>query len=153
MGRNEAPDEMDVSELRKQILRAIDEARKEASTRRTLVDEAVKAYADFRTNIAVPLMRQAASVLNASGPAFVVHTPADSVRLAAEHSAETFVEVTLDSSGVEPEVVGRVSLARGRQGLIVEERPIAAGKPVARLTEEDLSAFLLSAIPKLVVRS
>lgn len=143
---------MDVSELRKRILRAIDEARKDASVRRTVVDESVKAYGEFLANVAVPLLRQAATVLNSSGPAFVVHTPAESVRLAAEHSPETFVEIALDSSKPEPEVVGRVSLARGRHGQIIEERSIAPEKPIARLTDEDVSAFLLVAIPRLVVR-
>ena len=38
-------------------------------------------------------------------------------------------------------------------GLIfIEERPIAAGKAVDRLTEEDVSAFLVAEIPKLVVK-
>ena len=49
-------------------------------------------------------------------------------------------------------VFGRVSLARGRQSHVIEERPIA-DKPIADLTEEDLSAFLILEIPKLVVRS
>jgi hypothetical protein len=144
---------MDVSELRKRILRAIDDARHEASERRTVVAEATEAYGAFLTDVAVPLLRQAASVLNATGPAFVVHTPAGSVRLAVENAPETYLEVELDSARTHPEVVGRVSLSRGgRQGQTVEERPIAPGKPVGRLTEEDLSAFLMAEVPKLIVR-
>ena len=52
----------------------------------------------------------------------------------------------------EPEVVGRVSLARGRQGVVVDERPIAAGRPIEKLTEEDLAAYLVAAVPRLLVR-
>lgn len=144
---------MDVSELRKRILRAIDDARRDASERRTVVDDATRAYGTFLSEIAVPLLKQAATVLNASGPAFKVHTPAGSVRLASDHSPETYVEIELDAARPHPEVVGRVSIARGgRHGQIIEERPIVAGKPVDRLTEEDVSAFLVAEIPKLVVR-
>lgn len=144
---------MDVSELRKRILRAIDDARRDASERRTVTDEATRAYERFRADVAAPLLKQAASVLNASGMPFIVHTPAESVRLASEKSPETFLEIALDATRPQPEVVGRVSLTRGgRQGRLVEERPIVEGKPVSRLTEEDLSLFLVAEIPKLVVR-
>jgi hypothetical protein len=144
---------MDVSELRKRILRAIDDARKDAESRRTVVDESVKAYETFLRDIAVPLLRQAAQVLNAAGHTFVVHTPAESVRLAAEKSPETFIEIELDRSGAEPQVMGRVSITRGRQGHVIDERPIAAERPVAQVTEEDVSAFLIASVPKLVLKT
>ena len=67
---------MDTSDLRKRILRALDDARKEATSRRSVVDEAARAYAAFLDVVAVPLMRQAATVLNAEGHKFSVHTPA-----------------------------------------------------------------------------
>jgi hypothetical protein len=144
---------MDVSELRKRILRALDDARKDAQVRRTIVDEASRAYETFLSDIAAPVMRQAAGVLNAAGQPFAVHTPAGSARLVAGSAAETFIELMLDTSGPTGVVVGRVSLSRGRQGQVVEERPIADGKAVAELNEEDVSAFLVAEIPKLIVRS
>jgi hypothetical protein len=144
---------MDVSELRKRILRAIDDARRDATDRRAVVDQAAKAYETFLAQIAVPLLRQSAVVLNATGAQFIVHTPAGTARLASERSAETFLEFELDSARPNPEVIGRVSLARGgRQGQVVEERPIVAGRAVDRLTEEDVSAFLVAEIPKLVIK-
>jgi hypothetical protein len=143
---------MDVSELRKRILRAIDEAKQDLSTRRGVVDAATKAYDEFLTHTAVPLLRQAAGVLKASGQVFDVHTPAGSVRLVAERSPHTFLELDLDLDRDPPAVIGRLSVARGRQGLIIEERPIVDGRAVANLTEEDLTAFLVTEIPKLVVR-
>jgi hypothetical protein len=143
---------MDVSELRKRILRALDEARKEAATRRQVLDAAARDYERFLSQLAVPLVRQAATVLNASGHAFSVHTPAGAVRLAAEASPQTFLEFTLDPSPLEPTVLGRISLTRGRQGLVLVERPVTPGKAIAELTEEDVSAFLVAEIPKLVVR-
>jgi hypothetical protein len=145
---------MDVSELRKRILRALDEAKQEASSRRKTVDEAAKAYETFLTAIGGPVMRQAASVLKAAGHPFDVHTPAGSVRLASESSPQSFLELALDTSNAAGIVIGRVSVARGgRQGLIVEERPVAGDTPVGSLTEEDLAAFVVSEIPKLLVRS
>jgi hypothetical protein len=143
---------MDVSELRKRILRAVDDARKDATARRSLVDQAVKAYGEYLNTVVVPMLKQTAAIVNASGGTFVVSTPADSARLSAQQATETYLEIALDRSGPEPEVVGRVSLARGRQGTIVDERPVATGKPVEKLTEDDLAAYLITAIPKLIVK-
>ena len=144
---------MDVSELRKSILRALDNARKEAATRRTSVDEAGAAYAKFLETVAVPLLRQAQSVLKAERQSFTVHTPAGSARLASDAAPETFLEITLDSTGAKPHVLGRISLARGRQGVVVEEKPIAPETPIAKLGESEVAEFLLAAIPKLVLKS
>jgi len=143
---------MDTSDLRKRILRALDEARKDASARRTVVDEASLAYAAFLEKIAVPLLRQAVQVLRAENQLFTVNTPADGAQLVSDTSAQTFLEFTLDTSGPHPQVIGRVSLARGRQGRVVEERPVAPGKLVADLTEDEVARFLVTEIPKLVVR-
>ena len=143
---------MDVSELRKRILRAVHDARMDATVRRSLVDQAVKAYGEYLNAVVVPMLKQTATIVNASGGTFVVSTPADSARLSAQQATETYLEIALDRSGPEPEVVGRVSLARGRQGTIVDERPVATGKPVEKLTEDDLAAYLITAIPKLIVK-
>jgi len=142
---------MDVSELRKRILRALDDARQEASARRTHVDEARAAYERFLAEVAVPLLRQAAMVLTAAGLPFQVHTPASGARLAHDQQPLTFLEIELDVAGPRPQVVGRVSISRGRAGQVVTERPIA-GKPVAELNESDVSEFLVTEIPRLVVR-
>jgi hypothetical protein len=143
---------MDVSELRKRILRALDDARREASSRRQVVDDAAKAFETFLATIAVPVMRQAAGVLKAEGHPFSVETPTETVRLVSDVSAQTFIELTLDTSGPAGVVVGRVSLARGRRGLVLEERPVVSGKTIAEVTEDDLSAFLVAEIPRLIVR-
>jgi hypothetical protein len=141
---------MDVSELRKRILRSLDDARKDAAARRVTIDQAAKAYEAFLNDIAAPLMRQAAQVLNATGEAFSVHTPAGSVRIVSDKSPETFFEVELDTAGSRTAVIGRTSHVGGRRGAIVEEQPIARGKSVEQLTEQDLSECLMSEIPKLV---
>jgi hypothetical protein len=144
---------MDVSELRKRILHALDTARKDAVVRRGEVDEATRAYAQFLDQIAGPLLKQAQAVLKAEQQLFTVHTPAGSARLVSDSSPQTFVEFVLDVSPRVPQVLGRVSLTRGRQSVVVEERPIATGKPVSALTEDDVAQFLVTEIPKLILRS
>jgi len=111
---------METGDLRKRILFALDAARKDSSDRRRVVDEATRAYETFLSDIAGPMVKQAASVLTAEGQRFVADTPASSVRLTADGSPQTFLEFQLDTSGARPQVIGRVSVARGRQGLIVE---------------------------------
>jgi hypothetical protein len=97
-------------------------------------------------------LKQAVQVLRAEKQGFSINTPADGARLASDASPNTFLEFALDTTGPAPQVIGRVSLAHGRQGRIVEERPIAVGKPVASLTEEDVAMFLVAAIPKLILK-
>jgi hypothetical protein len=143
---------MDVSELRKRILRALDEARKDAVQRRASVDAATAAFDRFLSSTAVPMMRQAATVLGGAGHSFVVHAPSHAARLASEGSPQTFLEVALDVAPDPPVVIGRVSLARGRQGGVVEERPLKTGASVDELTEDDLSAFLTAEIPRLILK-
>lgn len=143
---------MDVSKLRQGILRALDEARKDASVRQTGIDAANEAFAGFLANVAVPLFKQAAIVLRAEGHQFVVHTPAGSARLASEAAPETFIECVLDPGDGTARVMGRVSLTRGRQGYVLEETPVGLDKAVGDLVEADVAAFLLSAIPKVVLK-
>ena len=141
---------MDVSELRKRILYALDEARRDASGGREVRDEAAFAWERFRDRLAVPLVRQAAVVLRAEGHLFSVATPADSVTLVSDRSPTTFLEFVLDTTRARPQVLGRVSVDRGDEGQLVEERHLAPDKPVAEIVENDLAAFLVTEIPKLV---
>jgi hypothetical protein len=144
---------MDVSDLRKRILRALDEARKDTSARRQNVDQASAAYQQFLTGVAVPLFMQAANVLRAEGHPFSVHTPADSVRLASDRASQDFIELELDASTPQPQVLGRTTMARGGKGLAVDERPLAPGKAIQELTEDDVAQFLMTEIRRLVTRT
>jgi hypothetical protein len=72
------------------------------------------------------------------------------VKLTSDKSAEDYIEVSLDSSGDRPVVLGRVSRTRGRR-VVESEHPIAE-KPVADLTEEDLFEFVLKGIAPFVER-
>ena len=143
---------MDVSEIRKQILRALDNARKDAEARRQAADQAKGEYETFLNDIAVPLFRQAATVLRALGYEFTVNTPAGSVRLQSG-SAQEYVELELEASGGPVQVITRTAVMRGRSGPLVEERPLAGHKPIGSLTDEDVATFLTTEIPKLVMRN
>jgi hypothetical protein len=143
---------MDVSELRKRILHALDDARRDAEGRRQGRGDAEKHWERFLPAPAVPLFRQAATVLKAEGHLFSVHTPASSVRLVSDGSPETYLEVVLDSSEGSPRMVGRLSVSRGRGRQTLEEQPIATDKAVVDVTEDDLARFLVTEVPKLIVR-
>jgi hypothetical protein len=142
---------MDVSDLRKRIVRALDDARKDAAARRVTGDKAAAEFEEFLSSVAVPLFRQAATVLKAEGHPFTANTPAGSVRLVSEHGADEYLELELDASAARPQVIGRTSL-RSRRGLLVEERPLAQGKSPSELTEEDVSVFLIDEVRKLITR-
>lgn len=142
---------MNVSDLRKQILRALDEARKDTAARRETADRASAEYEEFLSGVAVPLFRQAANVLRAEGHPFTANTPAGSVRLVSDHSPDDYLELELDAAASRPQVIGRRSV-RSRRGLLVEERALAQGKAIRELTEEDVSGFLVAEVQKLVTR-
>jgi hypothetical protein len=143
---------MDVSDLRRQIVRALDDARKDAAARRAQTDSAAADYERFLNDVAIPLFRQAATVLKGEGHPFTVNTPAGSVRLASEHAPDDYLELELDATAAPPQVIGRTSV-RARRGHRLEERALAPNKPVRELAEEDVSVFLVSEVRKLVVRS
>ena len=82
-----------------------------------------------------------------------MHAPAGSAALVSNASPDTLLEFVLDTSGARPQVLGRVSVARGRGRVIVEERPVTPDTPIAALTEEDVAGFLVTEIPKLVART
>jgi len=142
---------MEVSEVRRRLLTAIEKARRTAAERRARNDAAVRDYETFLSERATPIFRQFASALTAEGHHFKIFTPAGSVRLSAERSPEEFIELTLDDSSDPPAVVGRTTRGRGRR-LVSSERAVGGGAPVADLTEEDVLTFLLEEITQFVER-
>jgi hypothetical protein len=144
---------MDVSELRKRILHELDDARRDASVRRQARSEAEQQWETFLSAVAVPLFRQAADVLKAERQLFSVETPAGSVKLVSDGSPQTFLEFVLDLSGASPEVMGRLSVSQGRGRQSLEEQPVAPGRAVADVGENEVAGFLVAHVPKLVVRN
>jgi hypothetical protein len=140
---------MEVSIVRQRLLEVIDRARRAAGDRRARSDEAGREYQVFLDRIAVPLFKQTANVLRAEGYAFNVFTPGGSVRLMSERGARDYVELTLDTAGDAPQVVGHTSRARGSR-VMESERPLNASGPVRDLTEQDVLTFLLKELEPFV---
>src|SRR6185295_20129150 len=119
---------MEIADVRKRITATIERAKQRAAERRTRGDDAARAYSTFLDTIAVPMFKQVANVLRADGYQFSVFTPSGSVRLMSERTAEDFIELTLDTTGDVPQVIGRTMRSRGRR---VSENERAVGSPAA----------------------
>ena len=141
---------METSVLRKRLTDTIEAARRTAAGRRARADEAARAYAQFLDVVAVPLFRQVANILKASGYSFSVFTPSGAVRLMSDRSAEDYIELSLDTSGEETMVLGRSSRARGRR--VLENERAIAEVSVAHLTEEHVLEYLLKELEPFVER-
>lgn len=139
---------MEISDIRRRLMQTIERAKREAGERRARGDQASRAFDTFLQTIAVPIFRQVANALRADGYAFSVFTPAGSVRLMSDRAAEDYIEISLDTTGDVPRVMGQTSRNRGRR-VIDSERAI--GEPAA-LTEEDVLAFLLKELEAFVDR-
>ena len=139
---------MEISHVRQQLHATIERAKKQAADRRARGDQAARAFETFLSNVAVPMFRQVANVLRADGYVFNVFTPSGSVRLMADRAAEDFIELTLDTAGDAPQVLGHTSRNRGRRVLVTER---AIGDP-ATLTDEDVLGFLLKELEAFVDR-
>jgi hypothetical protein len=141
---------MEISEVRQQVLAAIDRARRGAAERRTRTDEASREFDVFLERLAVPLFRQVANALKAEGYSFTVFTPGGSVRLMSDKTTEDYIELSLDTSGAQPLVVGRSSRARGRR-VVESERPVGEG-PVREISEDHVLRFLMAELEPFVER-
>jgi hypothetical protein len=139
---------MEIADVRKRIHSTIEGAKQRAAERRSRGDEAARAYSTFLDTVAVPIFRQVANVLKSEGYPFSVFTPSGSVRLMSDRTAEDFVELTLDTTGDTPQVVGHTSRSRGRR---VTESERAVGSPAA-LTEEGVLDFLVKELEAFVER-
>ena len=139
---------METSDIRKRLNQTIERAKRQAAERRARGDEASRAFESFLTTIAVPLFRQVANILRADGYLFNVFTPSGSVRLMSDRAAEDFIELSLDTAGDRPQVIGHASRSRGRRVLESER---AIGEP-GELSEEAVLEFLLKELETFVER-
>jgi hypothetical protein len=140
---------MESSTVRNRLNLVIDAAKRSSAARRARNDEASRSY-ERVLEFSVPLFRQVAQALKVSGYLFSVFTPGGSVKLMSDKSPEDYIELSLDTSGEHPTVMGHVSRTRGRR-VTESEHPIAQ-KPVAELTEEDVFEFVLKEIEPFVER-
>lgn len=142
---------MDVAELRKRILRELDRpagGERAAGDRRASADSARVAFNRLLNGTISPILIQAASILKAEGELCQVHTPSDTARLAFDSSHEDFIEFMLDTTPP-AHVIGRGSVRR-KGGTIVEDRIVGVGKSIEEITDEDVLAFLLPELRKIL---
>src|SRR5262245_15303596 len=142
---------MEVSDVRRRLRGAIDEARRRTAERRARNDEAARAWEQILSGTAVPLFQTLASALVAEGYRFKVLTPGDTVRLSLERSAEEFVELALDTQRDEPALLVRSTHGRGRR-MLSSERIVREGAAVATVTEDELTSAVLEELVPFVER-
>ena len=142
---------MEISEVRRRLLAAIEKSRRESAERRLRTATAARDYDTFLSQQASPVFHQCAAALKAEGLQFKVFTPTSSIKLAAERSPEEFIELFLDDSSDPPTVIGRTTRGRGRK-TVSSERPLKDGASIPDLTDEDVLAFLLEEIARLIER-
>ena len=136
---------MEISRVRNQLRQAMEKARDRAQQRRQRTSDAERAYATFLEHVATPVTKQVANALKAEGYAFTVFTPGGSLRLASDRSRDDYVELSLDTSGAEPQVVARISRTRGSR-TIDDERPVKRDASPDAIGEEDMLAFWIDAL-------
>ena len=142
---------MEISQVRRRVQAAITAARARTLERREQTDAATRDYAVFLETVATPLVQQVANALKAESHSFTVSTPGDGVRLEYDRGRDNFVEISLDTSGDRPQVIGRVSQARGSRRL-EDERPIRPDASPAELTEEEVLEFIVNALEPWLAR-
>ncbi len=140
---------VDTGEVRKRVLRAIDEAHRDASERRARADEAKQEGATALTDVVAPLFKTVAAALKAEGYHFSVTTPAGAVRL--EKTPQDFIEIGLDTVRDPPALLGQISRTWGRR-VIVEELVVREAPGLGSLTGSDVLDWVLAQIKPLVER-
>jgi hypothetical protein len=142
---------MEVSDVRRLLRGAIEEARRRAGERRVRVDEATRNYDQFLETTAVPAFHVLANALVGEGHRFKVTTPGRTVRLSSERAADDFVQLSLDTERPVPVLVLLGAHGRGRRSESTE-RVLREGPAITELTEEELVTALLEEIIQLIER-
>jgi len=142
---------MEISDVRRRLRAAIEEAKRRSTERRSRADEASRAWEEVLTATAVPAFHSVASALSGEGHRFKVLTPGGSVRLSLERSAEEFIELALDTDRDDPAVMVRSTRGRGRR-IVSTERVVRDGKTVPGMTQEDVVGVLLEELVPFIER-
>jgi hypothetical protein len=138
---------METSFVRQAVRALIQQLKRPAADRRedrrVQTDQATREYEVFLRQIAVPLFKQVANVLRTENYPFDVFTPGGCVRLTSARNNDSYIEVALDTTGVAPKLLGRVSHSRGRD-VTQTELVLNAMTDIDALTESDLLGFVLA---------
>ena len=142
---------MEVSLVRKRVRDSIEHAHKAAAARRDANQEAIHAWEQVLERVVTPLMQQVSQILKSEGYGFRVTTPAGTVRLTSERSADDYIEVALDTAGPVPVVLARVNRTRGR-ARFADEHIVASGDGIPGVTDERLLDLLTTVLEPFLER-
>ena len=142
---------MELSDVRRRLRGAMDEAKKRAAERRARGDEASRSFDTFLPEVAVPAFHALAQALTGEGFRFKVLTPGRAVRLSSEFSPDDYLELARDTARDTPGLVLTTSHGRGRRN-VSAERAVFEGRPIADLTQDDVLGLLLHDIVPFVER-
>ena len=142
---------MELSDVRRRLRAAIDEAKRHSTERRARVDAASRAWTDALPVTVIPAFHALSQALAAEGHRFKVLTPGESARLSVERSAEAFIEIALDTSRDVPAVMVRSTRGRGRR-MVSSERVAVEGSAIAQITQEAVVGFLLEELIPFIER-
>jgi hypothetical protein len=136
---------MEISEVRRRLRMAIEDAKRHADERRAKKDAAAREWEGVLADVAIPLFQQIALVLNAEGYHYTVTTPGSAVRLVPKRGGEEFIELSLDTEGDEPVVMIRSTRGRGRRS-VARERSLGARSAVDVLTDNALADEIIDVL-------
>jgi hypothetical protein len=135
----------ELTDLRRRVRQAMQDAKRNAAQRREARDEASKAWDTAVAEIVEPAATQMAAALTGEGVPFRLETPRGTIRLVSDRSKNDYIEIVLDADDERdvPEVIGRNVVGRGRQSVSVIEESLGAP---SELTDDRVTEFLLKAI-------
>ena len=142
---------MEVSDVRRRLRTAIDEARRRGEERRGRKDAESRAWEKALQDVVVPAFHVVASALTAEGYRFKVVTPGTTARLVPERGGEEFVELALETESDEPVVMIRSARGRGRRS-VVRERPLGTRSAADIHTDNEIIPPLLEELAPFLER-
>jgi len=142
---------MEVSEVRRRLRGAIEEAKRRAADRRALADEAARVWEERLTDAVEPAFQAVLSALSGEGFRFSVSTPAGTARLSLERSPAEFIEMGLDTERDLPAVLVRSTRGRGRR-IISAERIVAEGPDIPDISQNAVVEILIGELIPFVER-
>jgi len=142
---------MEVSDVRRRLRGAIEDARRRTAERRARVDAASRAWGQVLPSVVIPAFHALQSALTGESHRFKVSTPGEAARLTPERSTAEFIEIALDTERDLPAVMIRSLRGRGRR-TVSAERIVREGDAIPQLTQEEIVTAVLEELVPLIER-
>jgi len=142
---------MEVSDVRRRLRGAIEEAKRRAADRRALADEAARVWEERLSDAVVPAFHSVHTALSGEGFRFSVSTPGGTARLSPERSPADFIEMALDTERDQPAVLVRSTRGRGRR-ILSAERIVAEGPEIREISHDAVVEVLIGELVPFIER-